>query len=115
MLTIRLTLPFPVSANRYWRANRGRVHRSAEAVAYKEQVGWLCAAAGVEPLRGDVRVSFDFYRPARRGDTDNFLKIAIDSLIGFAYIDDSQIVEIHAMRHEGKDDPRVEVAITEVG
>lgn len=108
---IRLTLPFPVSANRYWRSYRGRMVRSAEANAYKQEVGWLCQAAGVQPLTGDVCVTFDFYRAAKRGDTDNFLKITIDALIGYAYADDRQIVEIHATRHDDKANPRVEVTI----
>ena len=113
-MTIRLTLPMPPSANRYWRMGNNRIYRSSEANAYKEQVGWLCKEAGVTPLTGNVCVSFDFFRPAKRGDTDNFLKIGIDALIGYAYEDDSQIVEIHAMRFDDKADPRVIVAISEV-
>ena len=35
---MRLTIPYPVSANRYWRHNRGRHHRSSEAKAYRAQV-----------------------------------------------------------------------------
>lgn len=111
---MRITLPYPVSANRYWRNVNGRMVRSAEATAYKQEVGWLCAALGIQPLTGNVCVSLDFYRPAKRGDLDNLLKVVFDSLNGWAYEDDKQIVEIHAMRHEGKDDPRVELSIQEI-
>lgn len=111
---MRLTLPFPPSANRYWRKFQNRMVPSAEATAYKEQVGWLCAAAGIQPFTGNVCVSLDFHRPAKRGDLDNLLKVVFDSLNGWAYVDDKQIVEIHAMRHEGKDDPRVEISIQEI-
>lgn len=110
----RLTLPYPPSANIYWRHNRGRIHRSEEADAYIEQVGWLCVNARVQRLEGHVCISVDVYRPARRGDLDNSLKVLIDALRGYAYTDDSQILEIHAMRHDDKKDPRVEVSIEAV-
>lgn len=108
-----LTLPVPPSANRYWRHDRGNIHRSNEAEAYRHTVGWQCNVEGVRPLTGNVCISIDVYRPAKRGDLDNYLKVAIDSLIGFAYLDDKQIVEIHAMRHDDKDDPRLIVSISE--
>lgn len=111
---MKLTLPYPPSSNRYWRHDRGVIHRSREADQYKQQVGWLCNAGQLEPLAGDLCVSFDFYRPAKRGDLDNLLKITIDALRGFAYEDDKQIIELHAMRHDDKADPRVEVLIQEL-
>ena len=110
-----ITLPYPPSANRYYRNFRGRMVRSQEAEAYRIGVGWQCNLAGIVPLHGDLRVSLDFYRPAKRGDLDNLLKVVFDSLNGYAYGDDQQIVEIHAMRHDDKADPRVEVVIGQVG
>lgn len=108
-----VTLPYPPSANRYWRHDRGVIHRSTEANEYIKAVGIMCLGFGIKPLVGNVSVILNFYRPAKRGDLDNSLKVILDSLRGFAYEDDSQIVEIHAMRHESKDDPRVEVSIQE--
>lgn len=111
-----LTLPYPPSANKYWRRHGTIIHRSKEADDYKLRVGWLCKLSSAlrEPYTGNVRVSFDFYRPAKRGDLDNLLKVTIDSLIGYAYVDDQQIVEIHAYRREDKAEPRVVVEVTEV-
>lgn len=107
----RLTLPYPVSANRYWRNVSGRMVRSAQATAYKEAVGYLCNLAGIEPLEGDVRLALDLYRPRRSGDLDNFLKVLGDALQGHAYVDDKQVVEIHARRFDDKHNPRVEVEV----
>lgn len=107
-----ITLPQPVSANRYWRNFRGRMVVSAEAKAYKEQVAWIARAAGVEMLTGDVSVTMRVYRQAKRGDLDNSLKVSLDSLIGIAYADDSQIVRIVAERYDDKRNPRVEVEVT---
>lgn len=110
---MKLTLPYPPSANRYWRHTQGRIVRSREANDYKAQVGWLCNVEGLQPYTGNVSVSIDVYRPAKRGDLDNTMKCLLDALIGYAYLDDKQIVEIHAMRHDDRQDPRVEVVITE--
>lgn len=111
---MKLTLDYPPSGNRYWRHNRGHIHRSAEADAYIRYVALLCAAAGVQPLDGDVRVQLNFYRPAKRGDLDNGIKVLVDSLQGYGYHNDSQIAELHARRFEDKHAPRVEVEIVEV-
>lgn len=110
-MATKLILPFPVSANRYWRYNRGHTHRSQEAVDYIAQVAYLCLEARLVPFSGNVCVSLDFYRPAKRGDLDNMLKVTLDSLNGYAYHDDQQIGELHALRHEDKKDPRVEIVI----
>jgi crossover junction endodeoxyribonuclease RusA len=101
----------PPSANRYWRHNRGIIHRSKEAEAYINNVGVFCVAAGVRPTADPVRVSVEIYRPARRGDLDNTLKVLLDSLRGYAFIDDAQVVEIHAYRHEDKANPRAVVTV----
>ncbi len=110
---MKLTLPFPPSANRYWRHCRGRTFVSAEATQYRRAVADVLLRAKREPLAGDVRVVLDFYRPAKRGDLDNRIKILCDCLQGAAYENDSQIVEIHARQYDDKRAPRVEIEITQ--
>ena len=111
---IELTLPYPVSANRYWRSFVPRGHARAivtlsdEAKAYKEQVNLLAWQQGVrEPLIGRVRVDIELYpnRPldwAKRAkrdpngwsdsvqclDLDNCRKVLYDALKGVAFEDD---------------------------
>ena len=111
---IRLTLPTPISANRYWRNVKGRTYISDEAKAYKTAVGWIARNAIDEPLTGDVAVTLRWHRPAKRGDLDNTAKVVLDSLQGIAYTDDNQIVELHAYRFDDKANPRMEVEITPV-
>lgn len=108
----RVTLPYPPSANRYWRkTNRGLVYVSAEAKQYKHAVFLRCRTHGVSPVAGNVVLHLDVFRPARRGDLDNCLKVCIDSLKGLAFGDDSLVVGIHARRFEDKHQPRIEVRI----
>jgi crossover junction endodeoxyribonuclease RusA len=109
--TLTLTLPYPPSANRYWRNYRGITVTSEEARAYKQEVGYRARTAGLTPLQGDVILRLDIYRPRKVGDLDNRIKLLIDSLNGFAWGDDSQIVEIHARRFDDKKQPRVDVTI----
>lgn len=112
-MSITLTLSFPPSANRYWRKTRtGTVYISGEAQAYREEV--MLMTRKVKKLEGDLSLTARFYRPARRGDLDNRIKILLDALQKNCFKDDSQIAEIHAYRFEDKANPRVEVEITQI-
>lgn len=70
MNTIVLTLPYPVSANRYWRTTvfmvgkqpRVNTYLSEEAKAFKEQIKWIAHAAGIRaPLKGRVELGYRLY------------------------------------------------------
>lgn len=70
---IRLVLPYPISANRYWQTRvmggksaRGRAmattYISADAKAYKKQVQQLAYAAGVlSPIAGRYEMHIQLY------------------------------------------------------
>jgi len=109
-------LPYPPSANNYWRSivinGRGRVVVSREAKAFKKAVS--AALAGVSPISGPVSLTATFYRPRKRGDLDNLLKVTCDALKGIAYHDDEQIEQITAYRKEDKANPRVELSIAQL-
>jgi Holliday junction resolvase RusA-like endonuclease len=107
------TLPYPPSANRYWRNYGGRMVVSDEARNYKQDVSEIVSELQTRAVTGNVAVHILVYRPRKAGDLDNSLKILIDSLRGVAYVDDSQIVAIHAYRHEDKKNPRVVVTVEE--
>lgn len=118
---ITITLPYPISANRYW-ATRVVVPKSGgrpmamtyvtpEAKEYKEAVGWLLRSAGVrQPLQGRVHVDIKLYphRPldwakrarqdplywadtVQRLDLDNARKVVNDALKDIAFGDDKCI------------------------
>jgi len=106
-----LVLPYPVSANRYWRSvvvqrrdgpQKPRVVTfvSEEAKAYKQEVGWLAKVAGFRiPLAGAVELRIRLV-PKNRVcmDLDNCLKVSIDALKGIVYADDAQVFKITAER-----------------
>lgn len=103
---MKFTLPYPISANRYWRSFVPRGHSRAivcvsdEAKAYKNHAGWIAKAAGVtQPLRYNIEMRLTLV-PANGVcmDLDNCLKVAIDSLKGVCYLDDRQVYRIVAER-----------------
>jgi crossover junction endodeoxyribonuclease RusA len=100
------TLPIPPSANRYWRIWNNRIVVTEEARAYKEEVALLLR--GAVPLVGNVVTNFTVFRPAKRGDLDNYNKVMFDALQGLAYSNDNQITQIHSYREDDKNNPRVE-------
>lgn len=131
-----VTLPWPVSANRYWRSFVPKGHRRAivtlsdEAKSYKAQVGWMARAAGLRVVTGRVHVDCKLYpampkdaasRMRKHGDLwdddvrsidlDNALKVTIDALKGIAYVDDKQVWRIHAERMEPTGEARMVVTI----
>ena len=141
---IRLTLPYPISANRYWASRvvnvKGRqmpmVYVTTDAKNYIEQVGWKCRAAGVrEPLTGRIRVSVQLYpnrpqdwqaRMRKHGaawddtvqcmDLTNCEKVLLDALNTIAFVDDKQIRSYAAERMEPDEHgARVVVCIEPLG
>jgi len=120
---VKLTLPYPVSANRYWRSyvpkgwTRPVVVVSPEAKAYKERAGWIAKAAGLRnPVAGLVEVRLKLFpRDKRLLDIDNAIKVAIDALAGIAYVNDKQVNKVSAERCNPDGNPRLEVEVLELG
>lgn len=108
----RLVLPYPVSANRYWRSFVPKGHQRAivtvsdEAKAWKSECGWLAKASGIrQPTRLPVELAIVLV--PKNGicmDLDNCLKVSIDALKGIVYEDDKQVRRITAEygRPDGK-------------
>jgi crossover junction endodeoxyribonuclease RusA len=133
---IYLTLPYPVSANRYWKAvtipGRTMMAPSKEAKAYKAEVATIARAAGLAtPMACRVEMWLRLYpaRPqdwARRTrldpagwdddvrciDLGNAEKVLGDALQGIVYVDDRWIWKQHKERMEpDAKGARVELAI----
>lgn len=114
MLPIKLTLPPPPSANRYWRIFHNRAVLSEEARAYREIVARAYSEryGDLTPWPvGPVSVTLHWFRARRSGDLDNRIKVLLDALQGLAYLDDKQVVELHAYRHDDKANPHAEVTV----
>lgn len=138
---IELTLPYPVSANRYWRHYYPKGHShpvttlSNEARIYRQDVRAIAREAGMtQPIVG--RVKFEYALSPKRPkdavgrmkrdpacwddsvqcmDLDNAQKVLIDALEGIVYPDDKMIWKIVGERVEPEDDKgKVYVRISSV-
>lgn len=108
--SVDFILPYPPSANRYWRTTRnGKTYVSEAAKAYKASVRRLIGNLPVTDT--EVSVQVHIYRPARRGDLDNCIKILLDALKGLVFGDDAQVAHLQFWRHDDKSNPRAEVRI----
>ena len=140
MRSVTMTLPYPLSANRYWRTYMPKGFKapvtvvSAEAKAYKAQVCGLARIAGVKaPIAGRVAIDVRLYpnRPqdwAKRAakdpmpsddtvqclDLDNANKVLFDALKGVVIEDDRWVRRITSERMEPDGEARVEVTITAI-
>lgn len=138
--SVSLVLPYPVSANKYWRSfvprgkQRAIVVLSDEAKAYKSQVAWIAKASGIrEPIYGRVAVEIrlypnlplDWLRRSRKDpetwdddvlciDLDNANKVLLDSLKGVVIDDDKWVRKLEAERMEPDGEARVEVRISRI-
>lgn len=96
-------LPFPPSANEYWRSRAVRtstgkwgvqVYVSPSARFYKASAADIARRLGVRPLSGAVALSLALYPPSRAHDISNSCKILEDALNTIAYVDDAQVERI---------------------
>lgn len=136
MNSITLTLPYPISSNRYWRPVRIGQHitivPTKEAKQYRTDISALCRSQGVvEPITGRVHIDVKLYpkRPldwqkrmrlsgAAWDDTvqcidiDNANKVLLDSLKDVAIDDDKWVRRLTSERMEPDGEARVVVTIT---
>lgn len=133
---ITLTLPYPLSANRYWRPVKLGAHISIvptkEAKAFRADIAARCRAQGVRvPLAGRVHIDVKLY-PARPQDwqkrmrvdgaawddtvrcidIDNANKVLLDALKDVAIEDDKWVRRLTSERMEPDGEARVVVTIT---
>lgn len=144
MKTITLTLPYAISANRYWatrtvlakgaRKAMALTYVTPEAKAYKAQVEAICRAAGVaKPLAGRVSINVQLFphrpldwktRQRKLGaawddgvqclDLDNANKVLLDALKDVAIEDDKWVRRLTSERMEPDGEARVVVTITAI-
>ncbi len=111
--SIRLIIPVPPSANRYWRHGNNRTYRSSEAGAYIESLQWKIKEWGIEPLAGRLKFEAVYSIRASR-DLGNNGKVLQDALQGVCYANDGQIDEIHEYRQPFKNGGAVFVVVSVV-
>lgn len=112
---ITITLPWPPSVNRYWRAVGGRNILSKEGRDYRLRAMIAIRQQSVGRITGRIACAIKAFPPDnRRRDVDNILKGLLDALTaGEVYEDDSHIDQLSIERMpKDKANPRMEITLT---
>lgn len=115
-MTIRIVIhdvqPLPKQRPRL---SSGHAYTPRKTVHYERLIAWHATFAVSEPLTGDLYLSMQFYRKGKkRADVDNLSKAIMDALNGIAWIDDRQIVGLHALVEYGAKRPGVTIEVKRV-
>ncbi|HSW45687.1 MAG TPA: RusA family crossover junction endodeoxyribonuclease [Phycisphaerae bacterium] len=112
-----IELPFPPSANHYYRRVGHRTLISREGRGFRTNVCALLGGGGPRkpPMGGRIALTMDAFPPdRRRRDLDNIQKSTFDALQhAGVYEDDSLIDAIVAIRHEPVSGGRLVVRVEE--
>ena len=113
-----LTLPYPPTANTYYRHVGYRTLISREGRAFRGDVCALLGGGGPRkpPAGGRIALCMDAFPPDnRRRDLDNIQKPVLDALQhAGVYVDDSQIDLLLTRRRQVVQLGRLEVQITDM-
>lgn len=102
MTELWLPLPWPPSANNYWRKWNNRMVISPQARAYHQKVSYIAKEYGRMTADARLAVSMFAYPPdKRKRDIDNLVKITLDALEkGKVFENDSQVDFLSVQRKE---------------
>lgn len=126
----------PVAKGRPRMTKSGHAFTPERTVNYENFVKWTYAAYENRVTFDDeaqIRACMRFYfpipkstskknkelmrsgkiRPTKKPDVDNCVKAILDALNGLAYHDDSQVVEVEALKFYSEE-PRVEIQLTTI-
>lgn len=113
---VKLELPWPPSANHYYRRVGPRTLISRAGREFRRQVAQILATRRLSPALGRLAVTVEVFPPDRRKrDTDNLLKSLLDALQhGGAFPDDGRIVWLLTYRVHVVPGGRVVVTIRDL-
>lgn len=96
--------PSPMPRPHINRTTGGIYYKSKRYADYKQRFEAVLAERQLEPIEGPVRLSLTFVGSGKKTayDIDNACKAVMDFLNGHAYVDDNQVVELHAVKLEAK-------------
>jgi crossover junction endodeoxyribonuclease RusA len=99
---MKLSLPYPPSANRYLRHTARGTYRTKEANLYRDSVAYAAFLAGARMTHGSSRLIATLHPKMTKAgkssgtclDLDNCIKVLCDALQGICYANDKQLRHI---------------------
>lgn len=118
---------------KYYRPNKPQIilHDPIKVKRYKQLIGYYVRQHyDGQPLTGPLSVTLLFFReiqksdsqkkqtakgagqirPTKKPDVDNYIKSTLDALNGILWVDDNEIVDLHAKKYYSKH-PHIEIEI----
>lgn len=126
---MKFMFPCPPTLNHLYGVMNGRRYKKPAHKQYMDTVQNILIGNRVKPFKKDVAIQMVWYRASKRGDIDNIQKTLFDGLklqrlkigkktVGFSqfgmFKDDSQIADLHIIRKEDKENPRIELYCYEI-
>lgn len=108
-----VSLPLPPPLNSVYRMGRGSYYKSTAAKDFTQLCGVLLARYKTIEKEQNIGISLKFSLK-RDADIDSRLKVLLDSMQGFLYENDSQIIELVVSKEKTKGEPSVEVVLYDV-
>lgn len=110
--TVSFTVPgTPPSVNHYKGTRNGRYYVTKEALKFKADVALCAAKQYVAADAYEVEI-FIYLGHKQRGDLDNFLKVALDSLVAADVIhSDAAITKLTIEKARDRKEPRTEFTV----
>lgn len=113
---IVLHLPWPPTANTYWRHSRGRHYISPKGVSYRDEVDVKARIfAGLFPKTSKLSVHIDAFPPDnRRRDLDNLCKCLLDSIQKAGVYEDDFQIDMLSLKRQPLKEGKVIVYINKI-
>lgn len=97
-----------------FRYSRTGGYTDPRVTAWQSTIGYFAELNGVEVRKGKAKVTLLFLlKDRRRRDLDNLSKAVLDALNGIAWVDDTQVVDLHIVKAITRESPGVWIEIEE--
>lgn len=115
-VTQKIALPWPPSANRYWRNVGFKTLVSREAKKYINDVKRLAFTWKIKIMTGRISLEIYAYPPDKRiRDIDNLIKVTQDALVHAGlFVNDSQVDKIVIQRMHVVKEGLLNIFISEI-
>lgn len=111
---VRFFVPGNAIPKQSFRYSRTGGYTDPRVTAWQSTIGYFAELNGVEVRKGKAKVTLFFLlKDRRRRDLDNLSKAVLDALNGIAWVDDTQVVDLHIVKAITRESPGVWIEIEE--
>lgn len=113
---LTFTLPLPPALNATYKIGNRRMYKSQEATDWEHDAYFIIQKEKrhQKAYTGSVEFSMEMFLKRDR-DCDSSLKLILDTLQKTQVLEnDNQVTALHVFKNKDKENPRIEVIVTEI-